>query len=141
MEILLKTLELTHHHLYENEIQNEELSLFPSRNIPLDWIIWYNVYNEKLRDALYSYGYQVHTANYFKDPKCKNQKGLIKFCRVSNQNLQESDTTYIHKVFSKYTQYDHKSAKSVSVPYIMVSSHIAIMWIVQKIKILKKTWP
>ena len=116
VEMFLKMLEMTHDHLYASKFENEELNLFPTRNIPLDWIVWYDTYNHKFRDALYSYGYRLHTANYFQDPRCKNQKGLIKFCRISNENLVESEPTYLHKVFSKYTRYDHKCGKSVSVP-------------------------
>ena len=109
-------LELTFKQLYESEFEKEEHNLFPLKNIPLDWIIWYDSYNQKYRDALYSYGYKIHTANYLKDPKCKNHKGLIKFCRASNQDLLEPEPTYLHKVFSKYTRYDNKFARSSSVP-------------------------
>ena len=54
----IKILELTFEQLYESEFQKEEHNLFPSKNIPLDWIIWYDSYNHKFRDALYSYGYR-----------------------------------------------------------------------------------
>ena len=116
VEKYIKVLELTFEQLYESEFEKEEHNLFPSKNIPLDWIIWYDSYNQKYRDALYSYGYKIHTANYLKDPKCKNHKGLIKFCRASNQDLLEPEPTYLHKVFSKYTRYDNKFARSSSVP-------------------------
>ena len=65
----IKILELTFEQLYESEFEKEEHNLFPSKNIPLDWIIWYDSYNHKFRDALYSYGYRIHIANYLKDPK------------------------------------------------------------------------
>ena len=51
-----------------------------------------------------------------KDPKCKNQKGLIKFCCASNQDLLEPEPTYLHQVISKYTRYDNKFVRSSAVP-------------------------
>ena len=67
VEKYIKVLELTFEQLYESEFEKEEHNLFPSKNIPLDWIIWYDSYNQKFRDALYLYGYKIHTANYLKD--------------------------------------------------------------------------
>ena len=78
IEKYIKILELTFEQLYESEFEKEEHNLFLSKNIPLDWIIWFDSYNHKFRDALYSYGYRIHTANYLKDLKCKKSTGSNK---------------------------------------------------------------
>ena len=59
IEKYIKILELTFEQLYESEFEKEEHNFFLSKNIPLDWIIWYDSYNHKFRDALYSYGYRT----------------------------------------------------------------------------------
>ena len=46
---------MNHIFLYDDEFEYEECNLFPLKIIPLDWIIWYDSYNEKYRDPLYSY--------------------------------------------------------------------------------------
>ena len=117
VKIYFKSLEVTHQFLYDEEFEREEYNLFPSKNIPLDWIIWYDCYNKKFRDPLYSYGYRLHTAKYLHDPNYKFEQGLIQFSRASNQVLVETEPTYLHKVYSRYTTYDYNQGKSISVPY------------------------
>ena len=108
---------MTHQFLYYEAFEREEYNLFPSKNIPLDWIIWYDCYNKKFQDPLYSYGYRLHTARYLHDPNYKFEQGLIQFSRASNQVLVETKPTYLHKVYSRYTTYDYNQGKSILVPY------------------------
>ena len=108
---------MIHKFLYDEEFEREEFNLFPSKNIPLDWIIWYDGYNKKFRDPLYSYWYRLHTSRYFHDPKYRFEQGLIKFSRASNKDLVETEPTYLHEVYSKYIIHYHNQGKSVSVPY------------------------
>ena len=86
---------MIHKFLYDEEFEREEFNLFPSKNIPLDWIIWYDGYNKKFRDPLYSYWYRLHTSRYFHDPKYRFEQGLIKFSRASNKDLVETEPTYL----------------------------------------------
>ena len=48
IEKYIKILELTFEQLYESIFEKEKHNLFPSKNIPLDWIIWYDSYNHSL---------------------------------------------------------------------------------------------
>ena len=79
--------------------------MFPTRNLPLDWLIWYDNFNEKFRNPDYAYGYNIQTTKYLRDPTKFEQDGLIKLARRNNMNLIPTEPTTLHEVYFKYTRY------------------------------------
>ena len=117
-EIYFETLKIHQQHLYNLELDREKENYIPTRNLPLDWLIWYDYYNQKLRSSNYFYGYNVQTAKYFQDPTYLEDQGLIKFGRKTNKNIIPVDPTDLQEVYTKYVKYSTKNSKSMTVPYI-----------------------
>ena len=116
-EIYFQTLKIHHQHLYRFESDREKGKYFSTRNLPLDWLVWYDYYNQKLRSPNYQYGYNVQTARYFQDSTYTEDQGLIKFGRNTNQNLIPVDPTPLQEVYTKYVKYPTEIGKSTTVPY------------------------
>ena len=116
-KIYFKTIKIHHQHLYNVELEREKAKYSKTRNLPLDWLVWYDYYNQKLRRANYLYGYNVQTAQYFQDPSYSKDQGLIKFGRNTNENLVPVDPTDLQEVYTKYAKYPNNIGKSTTVPY------------------------
>ena len=123
-ETYFETIKLCNKQLYDVEYKNQKHNMFPTRNLPLNWLIWYDNFNKKFRNPDYAYGYNIQTAKYLRDPTKFEQEGLIKFARRNNMNLViPTEPTTLHEVYSKYTRYPHKIGKSTTVPYNNIMVH------------------
>ena len=98
-------------------MDREKEKYFATRNLPLDWLVWYDYYNQKLRSPNYQYGYNVQTARYFQDSTYTEDQGLIKFGRNTNLNLIPVDPTPLREVYTRYVNYPSENGKSTTVPY------------------------
>ena len=116
-ETYFETIKLCNKQLYDVEYKNQKHNMFPTRNLPLNWLIWYVNYNKKFRNPDYAYEYNFQTAKYLQDPTKIDQEGLIKFERRNDMNLIPTESTTLHEVYSKYTRYPYKIGKSTTVPY------------------------
>ena len=101
---MLSTLALNHNLSYNEEFSTYHECMFPNKNLPLDRILWYDDYNQQIRDPKYTYGYKIHTARYLRDKNYHNENSLIQFKRKNNQNLVPVEPTYIFEVFTPYNR-------------------------------------
>ena len=122
-KINFQSVKLCHKQLYQLEFKQENHNIFPTKNLPLDWLVWYDHYNKKLQNPDYAYGYNFLTTGYYQDSTRNNNQGLINFERNNNKNLIPTKPTTLHEIFSKYTRYLHKAGKSTTVQYNNLMVH------------------
>ena len=74
-----QSVKLCHKQLHDIKYKNQKYNIFPTRNLPFDWLIWYGDYNKKIQNHDYAYKCSIQSEKYLQDSTRNNDQGFIKF--------------------------------------------------------------